>query len=187
MKYVLIIIGIGILVLLGWAFLPGEPVKESSFVCAKDGTPPPEMNAGPSPIPLENVLKGTFTDFSGNTVDMLDFVGTPLVLNSWAVWCPFCRKELPDFAQVQRDLGSDVKIVAIDRQEPLQTVKSYTDELDVTNDLLFLLDEEDSFYRSIGGFSMPETLFINREGDIVFHKRGPMDVEEICRRTQALL
>lgn len=186
-KYIIITVGVFILIVLAWFFVPSRPIEESSFVCKKSETPQVDMNAASSPIPLENIIKGTFRDFSGNAVNILDFVGTPLVINSWAVWCPFCRKELPDFAQVQQDLDSEVRIIAIDRQEPLQTVKTYIDELGVNNDLLFLLDENDSFYRSIGGFSMPETLFVNKEGNIVFHKRGPMDAEEICRRTQALL
>jgi len=40
-------------------------------------------------------------------------------------------------------------------------------------------DPNDSFYKSIGGFAMPETLFIDGEGNIRLHKRGPMTYEEM--------
>ncbi|PIR82371.1 hypothetical protein COU20_02510 [Candidatus Kaiserbacteria bacterium CG10_big_fil_rev_8_21_14_0_10_59_10] len=121
----------------------------------------------------------SLTDYHGNNVSLEQFRGTPLVINSWAVWCPFCREELPDFAALQQELGSEVLVIAIDRREPLEKAKGYTDELGITNDMLFLLDPSDSFYKSIGGFTMPETIFVDVNGVISFHKRGPMTLEEM--------
>lgn len=126
-------------------------------------------------------------DYNGKTVSLADFAGKPVIINSWAAWCPFCRKELVDFAAAQKEFGDKVAIVAIDRTEPLNTAKKYTDELGVTKDMIFLLDPSDGFYQSIGGFSMPETIFVDSDGDIVFHKRGPMNIEEISERIQQLL
>jgi len=126
-------------------------------------------------------------DYSGNTVSLSDFLGKPLVINSWAAWCPFCVDELPDFAEVQQEFGDRVVIIAIDRAEPISTAKKYTDDLGVTNDLVFLLDPTDSFYKSIGGFSMPETIFVDQEGNIRDHKRGPMDANEIRQKIQKIL
>lgn len=133
------------------------------------------------------VLALSFKDYQGNTVTLSQFADKPLVVNSWAAWCPFCREELKDFSAVQKELGDSVVIIAIDRAESLETAKRYSDELGVSNDLLFLLDPSDSFYRALGGFSMPETIFINREGNIVDHKRGPMKVPEIKERIQKIL
>lgn len=118
------------------------------------------------------------TDYDGTSVSLEKFLGRPLVINSWAVWCPFCRKELPDFAALQKEFPQ-ITIIAIDRNEPLATVKGYTDELGITDSMVFLLDSGDDFYRSIGGFSMPETIFVDRNSTIVFHKRGPLTLEEM--------
>jgi len=125
-----------------------------------------------------------FTDYAGTTVTLGDFAGTPLVINSWAAWCPFCRKELPDFARIQKEFGDTIIIIAIDRVESLSTAKKYSDDLGVTDDFLFLLDPSDSFYRAIGGFSMPETIFISADGALKDHKRGVMTIEEIRRRVK---
>ncbi len=131
----------------------------------------------PAPAP-DFALK----DYNGNTVTLSQFRGKPVVVNSWAAWCPFCREELKDFAAAKREFGDRIEIIAIDRAEPLAVAKKFTDELGVTDALVFLLDPEDSFYRAIGGFSMPETIFVDPEGRIVFHKRGPMTAEEIRER-----
>lgn len=127
------------------------------------------------------------TDYDGNEVTLEQFRGQPLVINSWAVWCPFCKDELPDFAILQEEFEGEVTVIAIDRQEPLEKAKGFTDELGITDEMTWLLDSSDAFYRSIGGFSMPETIFVNGAGEIVVHKRGPMELEEMREHTQKLL
>jgi len=129
----------------------------------------------------------SLTDYKGNAVSLEEFRGTPLVINSWAVWCPFCREELPDFAELQEEFSQKIIVIAIDRQESLEKAKGYTDELGITDDMLFLLDPSDSFYKSIGGFSMPETIFVNSDGEIVVHKRGPMELEEMREHTNKII
>lgn len=121
-------------------------------------------------------------DYRDTAITLSQFRGRPVVVNSWASWCPFCREELKDFAAVRREFGDRVVIIAIDRAEPLETAKRYSDDLGVSNDLIMLLDPSDSFYRSIGGFAMPETIFVDASGNIVFHKRGPMKADEIRQR-----
>jgi thiol-disulfide isomerase/thioredoxin len=121
-------------------------------------------------------------DYSGETVSLTDFSGKNLVINSWASWCPFCGAELFDFAAAQQQFGDQVVIIAVNRAESLNVAKKFSDEVGASSNLVMLLDPNDSFYQSIGGFSMPETIFVNANGEIVFHKRGPMDLDEIRQR-----
>lgn len=118
-------------------------------------------------------------DYDGNTVSSADFAGKAMIVNSWAAWCPFCVDELPDFATIQGEFKDDLVIIAINRVEPIGTAKGFSDQLGVTNKLVMLLDPNDSFYRSIGGFSMPETIFVDADGNIVEHKRGIMSLSQI--------
>jgi len=129
----------------------------------------------------------SLVDYSGNTVSLDQFKNKPLVINSWAVWCPFCREELADFAQLQKEFQNRVVVIAIDRQETFKKAKGFTDELGITGDMLFLLDSSDSFYKLIGGFSMPETIFVNSSGKIIVHKRGPMDLFEMREHTNKIV
>src|SRR3989344_4920619 len=127
------------------------------------------------------------TDYESNVVSLEDFRGKPLVINSWAVWCPFCREELADFVELQKEFGDQIVVIAVDRQEPLAKAKGFTDELEITDDMLFLLDSSDVFYKSIGGFSMPETIFLNGAGEIIMHKRGPMELDEMREHTNKII
>lgn len=136
---------------------------------------------------FDQFASASLVDYSGNTVPFEEFRGKPLIINSWAVWCPFCRKELSDFAALQKEFGGQIVVIAIDRQEPLAKAKGYTDELGITDSMLFLLDSSDSFYKSIGGFSMPETIFVNSAGEIIVHKRGPMELDEMREHANKII
>jgi len=179
-----IILVIVVLAVGGWLTLretpSNSPLSEPSPK-ASDGKAGEESLGGVA----GEVPEFSLQDYEGKTVELADFAGKPVVLNSWAVWCPFCVDELPDFVEVQAEFP-DIPIVAIDRAESAAVAKGFTDEIGVTDQLTFLMDPKDSFYTSIGGFAMPETLFVNSDGTINFHKRGPMRVPEIRQRVSEL-
>ena len=135
----------------------------------------------------DKVFALQLNDYNGKPISLADFKGRPLVINSWAAWCPFCVQELKDFAAVQDEFEGRVVIIAINRAEPLAVAKKFADDLGVTGRLIFLQDPTDSFYKSISGFAMPETIFIDARGMILDHQRGSMNAVEIRQRVSALL
>lgn len=177
-KILAVIIGILIIGGVGWLAISNRNAPEESN---RQTQSLPRQPAG------ERAPDFALQNYDGKTVRLADFAGKPLVINSWAAWCPFCRKELVDFVAAQKEFGDRAIIIAIDRAESRDIAKKYTDELGVTGDMVFLLDPSDGFYRSIGGFSMPETIFVDAEGSIVFHKRGPMDLKEMRERIEQML
>jgi len=181
MKTPFIIISAVILVVVGWLLISNTGQHQNMNSSGNTNTQTELLTRA------EQAPDFALQDYSGKTVRLSDFAGKPLVINSWAAWCPFCRKELVDFAAAQKEFGDKVIIIAVDRAESRETAKKYTDELGVTNNLIFLLNPSDSFYQSIGGFSMPETIFIDRNGNIAERKRGPMEISEIRQKIQKLL
>lgn len=131
-------------------------------------------------------LKGlTFTDLEGDIVTLAQFEATPVVINSWASSCIFCTKEIPDIVSVQKEFAEKVQFVLINRSEDTDHVRDFLAAHDPANALYHFQDEGDLFYSIIGGFAMPETLFIKPNGTILLHNRGPMIADEI--RTQVTL
>ncbi|MBI2121944.1 MAG: TlpA family protein disulfide reductase [Candidatus Sungbacteria bacterium] len=153
-----------------------------------------DMPVPPTAKPMPELI---FSDYEGKIVNLSEFRGPlrsreseaskPLIINVWASWCSYCKKELSDFAVIQQEFGEKITVIAIDRRETPEAVKKYSDDLGVTGKIILLLDPDDSLYKAISGFSMPETLFVDREGSIRYHKRGPMELEEIRRRAQKIL
>lgn len=125
-----------------------------------------------------------YQTLTGEPVSLEQFAGDVLVVNSWASWCPFCVQELADFATLAaqyREQG--VQVIAINRSEEPTTAVAYLQSVGVTTnaELRLWLDEQDAFYKGIGGFTMPETIFYNRDGTVHLHKRGFMQLEEMER------
>ena len=168
---------IAAVLVIGWLL-----ISRTGQVPAKNTNVPTEQE-----VRLEKAPNFSLQDYNGKMVNLADFAGKPIIINSWAAWCPFCKKELTDFVAAQKEFGDKVVIIAIDRSESLAVAKGYTDQQGITDNLTFLLDPSDSFYRSIGGFSMPETIFVDKDGNIVFHKRGPMDINEMREKIRQLL
>lgn len=166
-KIILIVIALAFIGALGWFLFAGS--RRDGEIAEPTYRPVPDLR---------------FKDYEGKEIALSDFRGKPMVVNAWAAWCPFCADELADFGRLQEEFGDKLVVVAIARAESLEVAKSFTDKVGVTGKIIFLLDSSDSFYSSIGGFSMPETIFVDEQGFIKEHKRGPMSLEEMRRRVK---
>jgi len=141
---------------------------------------------------VSNTLQPTgsqpYTTVDGQPVDLADYAGDVLVVNSWASWCPFCVEELPAFAQLAREYeDAGVEVIAINRAESPKKAEAFIESEGLGDEIIFLLDENDPFYSSIGGFSMPETVFYHHDGSIAVHKRGVMELPEMRQHVETAL
>jgi len=132
--------------------------------------------------------ESAYTDIDGNPVAIDEYLGKILVVNSWASWCPACADELPNFAKLGDEFADkNVKVLAINRAEPKTTAIAFLKSVDAVKGVQLVLDPGDKFYSSVGGYAMPETLFYDEAGDVVFRKRGGMTYQEMKAQTQAIV
>lgn len=127
-------------------------------------------------------------DYDGEEVELSDFKRELMVVNTWASWCPYCGEELQNLQRLKDQYGDEIQILAVNRAEPYEDAKRFMDEWGVDrNKVKLLQDADDSFFTSIGGYAMPETIFINTRGEIVYHQRGPMKIDEVTAQVDALV
>lgn len=126
-------------------------------------------------------------DYEGSDVRLSDFKREMLVVHAWATWCTYCGEEIKNLATLKNKYGDRILILAPNRAEPVQVAKPFSDSLALGERVMFLLDPKDEFYKSVEGYAMPETLFINDRGEILFHQRGPMNIAEVEEKINALL
>ncbi len=141
-----------------------------------------------TPSEFEQNLNIALKDNGKNDISLTSFKGKTLLLYSWASWCPFSKDDIPALVEMQKELGDKITIIAINRAEPVSIADDYLNGLGVgKSGLVFLSDPDDSFYKSIEGFSMPEAVIIDSEGNIKDHERGPVDLNQIKGKLQQIL
>jgi len=108
----------------------------------------------------------TLKDLEGNSVKLSDYRGKIVILNFWAVWCKYCKLEMPDLNELNKELkkGDEAVILAVDVQESADTVKKYLTSNDIG--LKALLDEDGSIAQSYGISGYPTTFVINPDGSV---------------------
>jgi thiol-disulfide isomerase/thioredoxin len=122
----------------------------------------------------------TFTDLEGNPITLEAYSGKVRVVNSWASWSPFSMQELKDIETIAGEFKEkNIVFIAINRKEPKESAKKFLESIQNFTHVQFVIDVGDTYYTSVGGFSMPETTIYNTEGAIVEHKRGNMTLDEI--------
>jgi thiol-disulfide isomerase/thioredoxin len=184
MRKILLFIGGGILLIAALSI--GRLYKTPTPAASPIPSPAPSL--AETPVEHKTLIPDLVLEkYDGQPVRLHSFIGKPLVMNVWASWCPFCFKELPDLALVQAEFADKATVVAVNRAEEIATAKRFTDTLGITNSIVFLLDPQDMFYRAIGGFSMPETIFVDEKGFIYEHRRGPVDAAEVIGKIRKLL
>jgi thiol-disulfide isomerase/thioredoxin len=118
-------------------------------------------------------------NYEGNEMSLSDFTNKLVVAHSWASWCVYCADELKNLAALKAEYGDRIAVVAINRAEPRQVAKDFTDALDLPEGVVILLDPTDAFYKKNGGYAMPETIGLMPDGTVLFHQRGPLKAEEL--------
>ncbi len=126
------------------------------------------------------------SDYAGNQVHLYDYRRKILIAYAWASWCPYCGTEIQGLSKFKQTYGDSIQVVAVNRGESLQVAKAYTDHLGDTAGVTFLLDPEDAFFKQIGGYAMPEMVFIDSAGTIIYHQRGPIKMEDVDAEIQKL-
>ncbi|MGI9389493.1 MAG: TlpA family protein disulfide reductase [Boseongicola sp.] len=115
----------------------------------------------------------SFTDPSGAELRLADFKGKHVLVNFWATWCAPCRKEMPQLAELQAELGGDafdVVTIATGRN-PVAAIDSFFEEIGVDN-LPKYLDPQSTLARNSGVFGLPITLILAPDGKEIARMRG---------------
>jgi cytochrome c biogenesis protein CcmG/thiol:disulfide interchange protein DsbE len=146
---------------LAWIWVNRLPAGD---VSATSALPPAPAVGHPAP-------DFTLTTAAGETFKLSELRGIPVVLNFWATWCPPCRDEMPSMERLHKLLGGrDLEIVAVDLQEPKDTVQKFVKDNSLT--FTVLLDARGAVGGAWGAQSIPTTYLIDRKGRILARSVG---------------
>lgn len=124
--------------------------------------------------------ESAYIDLEGNKIDLTTYKGKVLIINSWASWSPFSEAELKGLSELQKKYSTDdVVILAINRMESTPTIHAYLGFIGRPENLVYVVDTTDNFYKAVGGFAMPETIVYTKDGAIAHHARGVLNSTEL--------
>ncbi|MCH8904275.1 MAG: TlpA family protein disulfide reductase [Bacteroidetes bacterium] len=124
----------------------------------------------------------TIKKLNGDKVNIADYGknGKITVINFWATWCVPCKKELNNIADLYPDWQKDynVEIVAISTDDSRNTakVKSYVNGQ--SWDYEILLDANQDLKRALNFQTIPFTVVVDQNGNIVSTHNGYVEGDE---------
>ncbi|HEY7082738.1 MAG TPA: cytochrome c biogenesis protein CcdA, partial [Nitrososphaeraceae archaeon] len=114
---------------------------------------------------------------NGKDVSMPNYRGKVVLLNTWATWCEPCRSEIPYLESLSKNFSSQgLKVigVSIDSEGSDRRIQGFMKSYGMTYTVL--RDPNNRFSHVFSTIGVPETLLIGRNGTILNHWKGPIDV-----------
>ncbi len=104
----------------------------------------------------------------GQTVNLAEFAGKPILINVWATWCPPCRDEMSTIQaayEKYKNKGLVVLGINFTVQDSRQDVATFVNDLKLTFPIL--MDESGDVSAGLYGVhALPESFFVNTSGMI---------------------
>ena len=167
------------------------PEEDAEADTEKESGTNPENAAEPvsfeSNAPIGYEVGQQLADFTTPTFDggefrLSDKRGKIVIINLWATYCTPCVQELPEFEALLREHEDELAVLAVHSSmtgevEPQDFVKSkgWGDWK-----LPFALDDEDEdtlFTIVNGGSTLPQTIVLNRRGEVIYNRVGSVTPE----------
>jgi len=120
----------------------------------------------------------------GPAVSLESFRGRPLVINFWATWCVPCFEEQAALTAAARGLR-DVVFLGVIYEDEEAKAQAFLKER--ASPYPSLMDPEARTAIAYGVFGVPETFFIDAQGQIVEKYVGPLQrstIAELVARTR---
>ena len=165
---------------------PADGTEGTNPAGGADGTPgaavQEEEESFESSAPVGSEPGMQLEDFSiecldGSVFHLADTRGKVTVINLWATYCGPCVKELPHFNEFYHEHEGDVEILAVhssmvvDEPEDFLADKGWTIPFAVDTD-------DDTVWEIVNGSStLPQTIVLNRHGEVVFNQVGSVTPE----------
>ena len=108
---------------------------------------------------------------SGEKVSLSEFKGKPVILTFWATWCPRCWEEI-GYIKAHFEKRDDIKVLLVNMETQnlspahVKRIKEKAEEHAVNFPML--LDKRLKVWDSYGVNSLPSTVIVDADGNVVF-------------------
>lgn len=161
-----------LLPLAGLLMACGQPDPKTSHntqtVAGKTNTDTPDQK-------LKTAPDFTLQTMEGDSFTLSNQKGKIVVLNFWATWCAPCRKEIPDFMELHKELKDQGVLfagVSLD-EEGWQKVRPYAQKMEINYPIMV---DNRNVSRQYGPIrAIPTTFIINKKGQVEYVAPGMLN------------
>ena len=108
----------------------------------------------------------------GRTVARSDLLGTPVLVNVWATWCPTCKAEHEELMRIQAE--TELRIVGVNYKD--QSSKAMRWLTDYGDPYEFVLEDPTGRLGvELGVYGAPESFLLDAGGIIVYKRVGEIN------------
>ena len=126
---------------------------------------------------LQKAKDFTATNENGEDVKLSDYFGKPIIVNFWTSWCGPCKSELPEFNEAYKENKEKIQFLMVNLTDEYSETKEKVTEFVKQNNYEFPIyfDKKYSASNTYNLTSIPQTLFIDKEGNIIKSYIGMMN------------
>ncbi len=100
-----------------------------------------------------------------------ELYGKPVVISFWATWCPPCRAELPELADLKEKFGKEISVIAV-TEETGETIQK--SGLNDDYDFLYFTEAIPSVFNVQ---SYPRLVIINSKVELIYCQNGAASLD----------
>jgi len=102
---------------------------------------------------------------TGEDVSLADYRGQVVVINFWATWCGFCKRELPDIQSFYEDYrGKGVELLTLSVDKQVEVVEHFMAESEYSFPVAMA---DAKMRRDFGGIeTLPTTFIVDKKGQL---------------------
>ena len=145
-------------------------------------------------VPVTNdgaslILATTLPDLQGKNQSISQWKGKVLVVNFWATWCEPCRREMPEFIELQNELRDQGLLFIGIAMDEASKVEQFNKEIGVNYPVLLGGIEAMELAEAAGNryAVLPFTVILNRKGEIASTHVGRISRDKLEPILKALL
>lgn len=179
-QQILLYAGVAVLAVTAGFLLRGQLMSSST----QSGTDAAAATKG-----AEVIFAASLPDLQDENQAISQWRGNVMVVNFWATWCEPCRKEIPEFIELQekfRDKGLVFVGIAVDQKEK---VAAFSKEMGINYPVLVGDMKAMALAEAAGNRqgALPFTVVIDRNGKITGTKLGRLSRNNLESMFQPLL
>jgi thiol-disulfide isomerase/thioredoxin len=110
--------------------------------------------------------------------------GHPVLVNIWASWCDPCIAEAPDLDAAYQRYGDRVRFIGVNAQDDRAGATDFIAQHQIPYPSVF--DPSNAIAVSYGLFSPPDTLFFDKDGNLVKTWTGLISSDALNANLQAI-